>query len=358
MAPATMMRIAHSVFVSRSALLWLKTGLFLTILLAACSTSSSVPASQVQPRSAGTSLTSTGGTTDRSIATRGCGRAAPVPPGQSANQTLTVNPAESEGVGRRLYRLHVPITYQVNSPTPLVLVFHGAGGTSAGMESGTGLSTFADQHGFLVAYPQGLPDGPGESSFWASVGPMDFGVDDVHYVSLLLDDLQKNLCVDVRRIFVTGFSNGGGMSGLLACRLASRLAAVAPVSGNFYAIPGGCHPSRPLPLLDIHGSADPLLLYNGIPASEDPPWPLPPIQQWLQGWVTLDGCNSGPAIFARTPQIMGERWTGCQGDAIVEHYRVEGGGHSWPRMLGSRPTLDVMWSFFEAHPLPEAPSGA
>lgn len=356
MLRATTVDVAHSSFVKRGALFWLKASFLLALLLTGCSASSSTPTSQDQTRATG--ALPAGGTVDRPIVTQGCGQASQVPPGKSANETLAVNPAESEGMDRRVYRLHVPVTYQANTPTPLVLVFHGYGGTGTGMESGTGLSTFADQHGFLVVYAQGLPDGAGGTPFWASVGPMDYGVDDVHYVSLLLDDLQKNFCVDARRIFVTGFSNGGGMSGFLACRLASRLAAVAPVSGNFYAIPGGCHPSRPLPLLDIHGSADQVLPYEGIPASSDAPWPLPPVQQWLQEWAARDGCNTSPTIFAHTPQITGEQWTACQGDAIVEHYRVEGGGHGWPSALGNRPTLDVMWSFFEAHPLPAAPSGS
>lgn len=247
----------------------------------------------------------------------------------------------------------MPAAYQSTVPTPLVLYFHGYAGTSALSDRISGFTPFSEKHNILVAYGQGLPEGEGGAPFWASAGPIDYGIDDIHYVSLMLDDLQSKLCIDARRIFVTGFSNGSGMSGYLACSLSGRIASVAPVSGNFYALPGGCHPSRPIAILDIHGTADPLLPYQGISAALDPPWPLPSIPQWLQAWSVRDGCRQGPMIFLRSAQEMGEQWTNCQEHAEVVHYRIEGGGHSWPLLLGNRPSLEVMWDFFQSHPLPE-----
>ena len=138
------------------------------------------------------------------------------------------------------------------------------------------------------------------------------------------------------------------MSGLLACRLAGRLAAAAPVSGNFYALPGGCQPARPFPILDVHGSADPVLPYQGY---QDPAWSLPSIPQWLQGWAARDGCRSGPTIFLHTSQVMAEQWSVCNANSAVVHYRVEGGGHAWPAKLGENTSLTILWNFFQAHPL-------
>ena len=155
---------------------------------------------------------------------------------------------------------------------------------------------------------------------------MDYGIDDVQYVSKLLDDLQHRLCIDARRIYATGFSNGAGLVDLLACRLAGRIAAFAPVCGDFFTLPGGCHPSRPVPLLYIHGTADPLLpYYTGV---SSPDWPLPPIPQWLQQWALRDGCTTGPVIFLQQPKVTGEQWSDCKRDSIVVHYRIEGGGHA------------------------------
>ena len=291
------------------------------------------------------------GPINKPVATTGCGHAAPFLLGKSVNVTIAAHPAVSRGLKTRTYLLHVPSAYQENVSLSVVLIFHGYGGSAAGME-GTGFSQLAEQQHFIAVYPQGIPDGPGGAPFWASTGPIDYGVDDVQYVSDLLNDLQAKLCVDVQRIYATGFSNGGGMTGFLACRLAGRIAAFAPVSGNFYDSPGGCKPGRPVPILDVHGTADHTLPYNGIPASIYPAWPLPPIPQWLQQWAARDGCTHGPQTFLQNAQLLGEQWTNCQGNGTVMHYRILGGGHGWPQTLGSQSTAATLWHFFQAYPLP------
>lgn len=321
------------------------------LMLASCSTSTSSQANHASPRASRFTYQQYASPINRPVVTTGCGQASPIAPGTSGNLTLPVNPAISAGHSSRSYRVHVPAAYNTHQPLAAVLVFHGHGGTAAGMEGGSGFSTLAEQQHFIAVYPQGLPDGYSGEPFWASAGPIDFGIDDVHFVSDMLNDLQKKFCIDSRRLYATGFSNGGGMSWLLACRLAGRIAAFAPISGNFYAIPGGCHPGRPVPILDMHGTADPVLPYNGIPSSKNPAWPLPSIPQWLQTWASWDSCTKGPTIFLRQSNVSGEQWAGCQGNAAVVHYRIEGGGHHWPPTIGNRSPADVIWLFFQAHPL-------
>lgn len=286
------------------------------------------------------------------VATTGCGRVSPVAPGSSVNVTIAAHPAESLGNHTRSYRIHVPTEYSSNHPVAVVLVFHGFGGNAAGMESSSGFSTLADQQDFLAVYPQGLPDKETNKPFWAEIGPIDYGVDDVLFVSDILNDLQQKYCVDAHRIFATGFSNGGGVTNLLACRLAGRIAAFAPLSANAYAIPGGCHPGRPVPILNMHGTADPLLPYNGIPLSKNPDWPLPSLPAYLQSWATRDGCTHGPDIFLREPKATGMQWTDCQGHVSVVHYRIEGGGHSWPPTINGNTPAGILWQFFSKYPLP------
>lgn len=286
------------------------------------------------------------------VATSGCGKVAPVAPGSSVNVTIAAHPAESLGYSSRTYRIHVPRNYDYTHAVGVVLAFHGYGGSAAGMEAGSGLSTLADQQDFLALYPQGLPDKQTHKPFWAEIGPIDYGVDDVLFASDILDDVQQKYCVDARRIYVTGFSNGGGVTNLLACRLAGRIAAFAPLSANAYAIPGGCHPGRPVPLLDMHGTADAVLPYNGIPVSVNPDWPLPSLSSFMQMWATLDGCTHGPDIFLREPKVTGMQWTGCKGNVSVVHYRIEGGGHVWPPLIKGKTPAEVMWQFFSQYPLP------
>ncbi len=286
------------------------------------------------------------------VATTGCGSVSPVAPGSSVNVTIAAHPAESLGNHTRSYRIYVPKGYSNSRPVTVVLVFHGYGGDAAGMENGSGFSTLADQKDFLAVYPQGLPDKETNRPFWAEIGPIDYGVDDALFVSDILNDLQQKYCVDAHHIYATGFSNGGGITNLLACRLAGRIAAFAPLSANAYAIPGGCHPGRPVAILDMHGTADPLLPYNGIPASANPNWPLPAVPAYLRSWATRDGCTRGPDIFLREPKATGMQWTNCQGNVSVVHYRIEGGGHSWPPTINSNTPAGVIWQFFSKYPLP------
>lgn len=289
---------------------------------------------------------------DAPMRSSGCGTTSPLQPGSSGKMVIRVDPTVSAGATTRTYLVHVPAAYAASSSLPVVLAFHGYSGTAAGLEAGLGLDALAEQQHFLAVYPQGLLlDG---QPFWASAGPVDEGIDELPFVKEVLDDLQRNWCVDAQRIYATGFSNGGGMVGFLACRLAGRIAAFAPVAGNYYAFPGGCHPIRAVPLLLVHGTADPVVPYMGISAQQSPAWPLPAIPTVLQAWAERDGCRPGPEIITQSPQLTVLQWSGCTGDALVVHYRIEGGGHALPPTLAGQPSLWVFWRFFQAHPLPPA----
>jgi polyhydroxybutyrate depolymerase len=233
-----------------------------------------------------------------------------------------------------------------------LLVFHGHGGTAADMETTTNFSSLADQQNFIAVYPQGIKDDDG-LPMWASVGPAaDYGIDDLTFVNNLLNQIQKQLCVNPTRIYATGFSNGGGMSHYLACRLAGRIAAVAPIAGNYFALPdGGCQPSRAVALLAIHGTADNVIPYNGRPDKDYPGWPLPAIPDYVASWASRNGCSKGPQIFLDTNEIKGEEWSGCRDNATVAHYQFKGGGHSYPDSIAGRPGSEVIWSFLYQHVL-------
>jgi polyhydroxybutyrate depolymerase len=286
-------------------------------------------------------------------ASPGCGLTSPFAAGVSEDTTLPADPVISGGETERAYRVHLPVRYTPDRAVPLVLAFHGYTGTDAGMEAMSGLSTLADEQGFVAVYPQGVSDYT-RQPFWASVGRGDYGVDDVRFVGDLLDALERTYCIDPARIYATGFSNGGAMVGRLACRLSDRIAAFAPVSGNFIEPDEGCRPSRPVPILEIHGTADRVVSYYGVPESINPRWPLPSILQWLRGWAARDGCAPEPTTFLDDGAVTGLAWPGCAGGGAVIHYRLEGGGHEWPTQIGGRSTAGLLWDFFLAHPLPGA----
>src|SRR2546421_7339525 len=313
------------------------------LLAASCSSSPAPPSGTPLPEA--TIVTT-------SISSAGCGKPAPTTPGSSVIETIY------SGGLRRAYLLHVPSGYQADSSEAVVLSFHGHGSTAIEQERRSSMSLLADQQGFIAVYPQGVV-GPDGRSGWATGIRGRPQVNDVLFVSDLLTHLQSVLCIDPLRIYATGFSNGGGMTNVLACTLAGRLAAFAPVSGSYPPYPGGCHPVRPVPLLEFHGTADPIVPYNGSQSRQ-----LPPILAWLQEWATRDGCTMGPTVFYKQVNVTGLEWTDCRGNATVVHYRIQGEGHRWPSITFKEPggptgtivkALSVsalIWSFFQQHPLP------
>ena len=283
------------------------------------------------------------------ISSAGCGKPVPAPPGKSVYETLF------SGGLTRTYLLHVPSGYRASSSAAVVLDFHGHGSNATQQEHRSGMSLLSDQQGFIAVYPQGVV-GPDGRTGWATGARNRPQVNDVLFVSDLLNHLQAILCIDPRRIYATGFSNGGGMTNVLACTLAGRLAAFAPVSGSYPPYPGGCHPVRPVPLLEIHGTADRTVPYNGSARKQ-----YPSILTWLQGWATRDGCTREPTVFYKQANVTGLEWTNCQGNAIVIQYRISGEGHVWPHVTFNKPggtavsslsALALIWSFFQQHPLP------
>lgn len=265
-------------------------------------------------------------------------------------RSTTDTTAESivSGGETRQYLLHLPADLG-RTERPLILSLHGFSATAAEQQRLDGLSSLADEAGFILAYPQALGDPPA----WR-VGPLEGGDADVTFLSDLIDELSSRYAVDVHRIYVTGISNGGGMVDRVGCQLADRVAAIAPVSGA-YLFWETCQPSRPVPVLAFHGTGDDIVPYAGQGRA------LPPIRDWAAAWAQRDGCRSGPEPFVQQGAVTGERWTACEGGAEVQLYTVEGGGHWWPGAAilpgVHRPSDDVdanavMWAFFEAHPLP------
>jgi polyhydroxybutyrate depolymerase len=281
----------------------------------------------------------------------GCGRRPPTRPGRSVELEVRADPALAAGASRRGYRVHVPTGYRPDRPTPAMLLFHGNGGSAAGIEDVSGLSGLADRRGFLAVYPQGLSVGAG-LPFWASSGRVELGVDELRFVADLLDDLQGRLCVDPARVTAAGHSAEGGVTARLACELAGRVAAVAPVAAALFRDPGECRPARAVPVLAVHGTHDEAIPYRGQPASVASPLPLPALPTWLAEWATRDGCPGDPAVFLDTAEVAGVRWSGCRDGAEVVHYRINGGGHEAPHTIAGRPLVEVLWEFLGAHRLP------
>lgn len=249
---------------------------------------------------------------------------------------------------QRDYIIHIPASYDSNSSIPLVLCFHGYGGSALGM-SYTSFNYIADTANFIVVYPQGtLLQGV---THWNVGGwTLSSNTDDVGFISSLLDSLSNQYNIDQTRIYGTGMSNGGYMSFLLACQLSNRIAAIASVTGSMtpqmYNV---CDPQRPVPILQIHGTNDQTVPYFG-----DPSW-TESISNVLQYWVDHNNCNALPSVYS-FPNInlfdgsTAERSTWFNGDnsVVTDHIKVIDGGHDWFGVWGN---MDIyssaeIWNFF------------
>lgn len=255
----------------------------------------------------------------------------PQPSGVSSQQLMS-------GQRPRKYRLFIPARYDGHQRLALVLDLHGSGGSSAGEASNSGLETVSAGDPFIVATLDAV-DGR-----WNV--PIQSGrSDDVAYVSDVIDHIAARVCVDQARIYATGFSGGARMTSLLGCRLGSRIAAIAPVSGLRYSEPCA---GRPLPVLTFHGLADRQNPYDGHAVGRGEEW-LESVPEALAGWARRDGCR-GEAILDDPPGPLSTmRYEACADGSEVRMIRVDGLGHAWTRKEVD--TTLVMWQFFKSHRL-------
>jgi polyhydroxybutyrate depolymerase len=267
---------------------------------------------------------------------------------QPLDKTWTIT---SSGVSRTA-NVHVPVSYDPTQPTPVVLNFHGFTSDATQQAFLTQMTPKADAEGFIVVYPQGLNDSWNAGACCGQSASSK--VDDVRFVSDLLDALAAQICVDAKRVFATGMSNGGFLSHRLACELSDRIAAVAPVAGVL-GIPT-CAPPRAVPVMHFHGTADPLVPYYGSPTLG-----FVSVPDTFSGWSARDACSGSPVETYRNNDSHCSTYETCGAGATVTLCTVDGGGHTWPGgtpvpSLGyTTPNLsatDAMWAFFTKHPLP------
>jgi polyhydroxybutyrate depolymerase len=227
--------------------------------------------------------------------------------------------------------LHVPRGAPPGRDLPLVLAFHGAGGTGAGMEDYSGLTKLSDQRRFLVAYP----DAYGPHRVWNLAGAPGAVPDDVAFTGDLIAQVDRRTCLDSSRIFATGVSNGGGMVARLGCDLSADLRAIAPVAGGYSTLPT-CRPSKPVSVLEIHSMRDRVVPYWGRgPARAGD------VIRYMRAWVRRDGCPRQVARRAIARGVVRLQWAPCAQGTAVSHLRFAGGGHEWPASASRQ-----VWGFF------------
>lgn len=265
----------------------------------------------------------------------------------------------------RTYIQYIP--NNVQSPAPVVLNLHGYTNNADFQMGYSGMNAVADEHGFIVIYPQGTPDALGINHWNAWLAEDD--VDDMGFLLAILDELEANYDADPTRMYSCGFSNGGIMSYTLACRQSERFAAVASVAGTMNPdIYDTCVPSRSFPVMHVHGSLDLIVPVNGTALGELTDFgALKSLDETLYFWVNFNAeCTSESSSdlpntsFLDLCSVSKTVYAACNDDVQCWRYDVNGGGHSWP---GAFPLVVVgntnqdidasseIWDFFSLHTL-------
>jgi polyhydroxybutyrate depolymerase len=244
----------------------------------------------------------------------------------------------------RVYEVHVPPDYTGATPVPLVLTIHGAHNTIAMVRGWSQMNPVADANGFIVAYPQAL-------DCWNSgfvLPGCSAADDDVGFLTSVVEDIGNHACIDPKRVYATGISNGAMMAQKLGCDEADVFAAVGGVAGPNG---GGCDPSRAISVVYMHGTEDGTVGYSSA-------------QPTVDGWATGNGCSSSPVETYAMGSTRCETYEGCDDGVEVVFCTVTGMGHCWPEDTrcgpGGGPDFGVddfeaspfMWEFFQRHPLP------
>jgi polyhydroxybutyrate depolymerase len=258
----------------------------------------------------------------------------------------------------RSYRVYRPPSLSWKTPVPLVVMLHGGFGASLEAESGYHWDAAADEHGFVVLYPDGF-----ERSWNAGAccGPaMRQNVDDVAFLTALIEHVRSAGRIDPERIYVTGISNGAMMAYRLACESSLRLAAIGPVAGTLE-VP--CEGASPTSVLAIHGLDDRHVPFRGgMPSAGVERSPRRAVPEVVALWRKTDDC--GAAVVQKDGSVTTDS-ARCARDREVTLITVEGAGHQWPGSLPPAPiagallqldppsnaldTTQVLWTFFASH---------
>jgi polyhydroxybutyrate depolymerase len=241
---------------------------------------------------------------------------------------------------------------------------HGAGGNGLNMEKLTLYSDLADADGFIAVYPDGLNGIWNDGRAGDSRVPSD--LDDVGFISTMIDALAEQFNVDTSRVFATGYSMGGMMAFRLGCELQDKIAAVASVASTF---PGyllqSCDSAMPVPVLVVQGTEDDVIPWDGIRRGNFIIY-LSTAETAVY-WAAHNGCTPDPEVVegldlaAKDGTLVRQVfYTDCNNNSDVMIYAIAGGGHTWP---GSKVTATwgitsfdlyaspAIWQFFEGHTL-------
>ncbi len=265
---------------------------------------------------------------------------------EHSDETINLTGYSSESLVhdslQRQYLMYLPSSYQENNNYPLVINFHGFEGQINQYATYADMRSLADSENFILVYPQGADlDG---SPHWNAAllgGDNKSDIDDLGFIESLILKLSSRNLIDLERVYMVGYSNGGMMSYAMACHKSNLIAAIASISGTMLYI-SNCEPNRSIPLLNIHGTADPTLPYNGNDYYNS-------VDATLNFWNTNNNSDPTPNSILLNTNLNNIQFFGySNSDRIaVDHYKIINGSHVWFDInVDGKNTSELVWDFF------------
>jgi polyhydroxybutyrate depolymerase len=237
----------------------------------------------------------------------------------------------------RKFTVYVPTAIKADARVPLVLDFHGNGSSGSQEESGSGWRQKADKEGFVVAYPDGVGNGWNVGNCCGEA--LMSNSDDVGFAKAIVQSVSAAVCIDDKRVYATGISNGAGLAHRIACEAADVFAAIAAASADLVTDP--CKPARPISELSVRGLSDTLVAYAGGNTGSTG-WYSPGAKGTLDLWKKIDGCTG----TLQMPRQYCEGYTGCEAGTEITLCSLPGTGHIlYSNSLGFS-VPDVAWETF------------
>ena len=256
----------------------------------------------------------------------------------------------------RSYIVYTPASYNPGTPVPLVFVLHGFTQSGQSIMNVSAFNSVADTANCIVVYPNGI------SNAWNTYAniPGASTANDIGFIEALIDTVSANYSIDQNRIYSCGFSAGGFMSHLLACKSSRCFAAIASVAGTMTdSVYNSCVPSSNLSVLQIHGTSDNIVNFNGALGNKS-------ATEVVDLWKNFNACSGAPVITALPNTNLNDNSTvdlldyaPCINNNLVQMLRVNGGGHQWPgtsSLLGGLGTINrdikasaEIWNFFRSN---------
>ena len=258
----------------------------------------------------------------------------------------------------RTYMTHLPTGYNVSNYYPLVLAFHGGGAPNyLSFQYQSRLTPKSDTAGFILVYPEGVKIAGGRTwnAGFCCAPSSSLNINDVGFVSKLLDTLFKARPIDTTRVYATGFSNGSLLCYRLADQLSKRFAAIGPVAGDLVYYPW--NPSKPIPIINFHSYLDQNIKYFGGLTVGPSGTFFPPQDSMLNIIGTNYSCTIlKDTLYHNMSQFDHFKYTNCNCNSVIEQYVSYDGDHSWPGGVATSSTSPVsnkfsatylMWQFFQ-----------